>query len=310
MADALRKKHSVRKGYREVLTKRLGEANVLLEGIVTDREVDPVKRGQLKLFVNEKLLVLKKLDEEIIDLIDGDEEIVQEISETDQYNENAYNSLAKIETYLADKVRKVPSASVHASDVSSKTRLPKLVFKGDVVKAILETKEGEEVLLSLLTTPLICEPITYSSIGQSIWKYPHLQGIDLADPAVEVETIEFDVLIGLDHYWDIITGETIRGTSGPTAVYSKLGWILSGPTLRESTSLMTHVLTTGVRAIENKSRLDDQLKSFWNLESLGILEEATLFEQFKEQVTFKIRFKLESLERVTEENERQSLVVR
>ena len=155
------------------------------------------------------------------------------------------------------------------------------------MKAILETKEGEEVLLSLLTTPLICERITYSSIGQSTCKYPHLQGIDLADPAVEGETIEFDVLIGLDHYWDIITGETIRGTSGPTAVYSKLGWILSGPTLTESTSLMTHVLTTGVRAIENKSRLDDQLKSFWNLESLGILEEeATLFEQFKEQVTF------------------------
>ena len=139
MADALRKKRSVRKGYREVLTKRLGEANVLLGGIATDREVDPVKLGQLKLFVNEKLLVLKKLDEEIIDLIDGDEEIVQEISETDQYNENAYNSLAKIETYLADKARKVPSDSVHASDVSSKTKLPKLdlpVFKGDVTEWI------------------------------------------------------------------------------------------------------------------------------------------------------------------------------
>ena len=32
-----------------------------------------------------------------------------------------------------------------------------------------------------------------------------------------------DVLIGADHYWDLMTGETIRGDKGPVAVYTHLG---------------------------------------------------------------------------------------
>ena len=62
MSDALRKKRSVRRGYREVLTKRLSEANAILEGIVDDMEVDPVKLGQLKLSVSEKLICFQKLN--------------------------------------------------------------------------------------------------------------------------------------------------------------------------------------------------------------------------------------------------------
>ena len=145
----------------------------------------------------------------------------------------------------------------------------------------METKEGDDLLLRLLTTPVICEPITCAAVKASIRNYEHLQ------TAREGELIEFDVLIGLDHYWDIITGETIRGASGPTAVYTKLGWILSGPTITKSRALMTHTLTTRVKATEDKTQLEEQLKSFWELESLGISEqEPTLYEQFKDHVTF------------------------
>ena len=157
----------------------------------------------------------------------------------------------------------------------------------DVVKVIMEMKDGGELLLTLLTTAIICEPIVCRSLNESVRFYEHLHGIELAEPAGEGELIEFDILIGLDFYWDIITGEVIRGISGPTAVYSRLGWILSGPTVTDSSSLMTHVLTTGVRAIEDKSRLGEQLASFWKLESLGILEhELTLYDQFKDHIKF------------------------
>ena len=149
----------------------------------------------------------------------------------------------------------------------------------DVVKVIMEMKDGGELLLTFLTTAIICETIVCRSLNESVHFYEHLHGIELAKPAGEGELIEFDILIGLDFYWDIITGEVIRGISGPTAVYSRLGWILSGQTVTDSSSLMTHILTTGVRAIEDKYRLEEQLASFWELESLGILEhELTLYE--------------------------------
>jgi hypothetical protein len=150
----------------------------------------------------------------------------------------------------------------------------------------MKTKEGEELSLILLTTPVICEPVNCEFVSDSVRNCKHLQNIELAKPAGDGETIEFDILIGLDHYWDLITGEIIKGLDGPTAVYSKLGWILSGPTITESNVLMTHILTTGVKAAGEKSRLEEQLKSFWELESLGILEhEASLYDQFKNHVT-------------------------
>ena len=37
-----------------------------------------------------------------------------------------------------------------------------------------------------------------------------------------------DILIGSDYYWEFITGEILRGNSGPVAINTKLGWVLSG----------------------------------------------------------------------------------
>ena len=37
------------------------------------------------------------------------------------------------------------------------------------------------------------------------------------------------MLIGSDHYWDIVIGDLKRSDTGPIAVSSKFGWLLSGP---------------------------------------------------------------------------------
>jgi len=59
--------------------------------------------------------------------------------------------------------------------------------------------------------------------------FSHLAGLQLAD--ANDSTQQIDVLIGSDHYWSVMTEETIVGDSGPIAVKSKLGWLLSGPNL-------------------------------------------------------------------------------
>ena len=76
----------------------------------------------------------------------------------------------------------------------------------------------------------------------------HLATLDLADYSEGETSWEVDMLIGSDYYWDIVTGGVSRGSHGPVAIHTKLGWVLSGPLPSEklvecSTNLVTtHVL--------------------------------------------------------------------
>ena len=157
-----------------------------------------------------------------------------------------------------------------------------------IVKIGVETKEGSHRTMVLLIVPVICEPLTGTSLERSIESYQHLQGLELADSFNDRELIDIDILVGLDNYWDFISGEVIRANSGPTAVYSCLGWLLSGPALQESTSLMTHVLTVGMSQGKDKVALNQQLKKFWELEAFGVSEkeEDSLYSQFQSNVSF------------------------
>ena len=59
-------------------------------------------------------------------------------------------------------------------------------------------------------------------------EYPHLQGLQLAGSFDTDDSV--DVLVGSDSYWNIVGSDTVRGDTGPVAVESKFGWLLSGPT--------------------------------------------------------------------------------
>ena len=116
----------------------------------------------------------------------------------------------------------------------------------DTVVVGVCTRDGLGKELSLLSVPLICEPLSISPIHHCILEYPHLTSLDLACPSRDMAQKGPDILIGCDFYWDIVTGETVRGDRGPTAVQTKLGWVLSGPiSINEShssASLVTHIL--------------------------------------------------------------------
>ena len=98
--------------------------------------------------------------------------------------------------------------------------------------------------------------------------------MELADSAEDPDSI--DILIGSDHYWDFVTGETIRGEFGPTAVRSKLGWLLSGPTnnSQNGTNVISNLVTSGensTNGAKESDEMSDMLKRLWDVESLGIV---------------------------------------
>ena len=102
-------------------------------------------------------------------------------------------------------------------------------------------------------------------------------------------TMEIDMLIG---YWELTTGRTIQGQTGPVAIHIKLGWVLSGPAPslepdRTSTSLIT-THTLRVDRHQHVETLDDALRSFWDLETLGIKEpEQSMYEEFRDSIALK-----------------------
>jgi hypothetical protein len=51
-----------------------------------------------------------------------------------------------------------------------------------------------------------------------------LNGLDLADDIEETSPHEIDVLVGSDFYWDLITGQIRRGSTGPVAIHTRIGW--------------------------------------------------------------------------------------
>ena len=161
----------------------------------------------------------------------------------------------------------------------------------DVVELGLITKDGKTLRLPALVVPFICNPLTSQPISQSRESYDHLRGLDLADSADAGDTLEVNMLIGSDVYWDLVTGRVLRGRCGPTAVDTKVGWVLSGPVDKQvSVSLMftsTHALKVDSCPMYTDRSLDDCLRQFWELESLGIMkEEPSVYEKFTQQISF------------------------
>lgn len=127
--------------------------------------------------------------------------------------------------------------------------------------------------------PVICLPLLKRI---DVTKYPHLIDLYLADrSAIDQDSMSLlYILIGSDYCWDIVTGESIRSEFGPTAINSKFGWLLSGPTeqqyVRGISDLVSHLTISG-KPLPNEANEADEitnmLKMYWETEGIGITDE-------------------------------------
>jgi len=97
------------------------------------------------------------------------------------------------------------------------------------VKFNLMTQAGENINMTAYSVPVICSPVIKQTVIEAQQKYNHLSNLQLADPITGNENAHIDVLIGSDQYWKLVTGCVIKGEQGPTAIHTRLGWVLSGP---------------------------------------------------------------------------------
>lgn len=80
-----------------------------------------------------------------------------------------------------------------------------------------------------------------------------------------------EILVGADHYWNMVSGEVRNIHGSLVALKTDFGWTLQGPVAQVASVLScttVAVLNTGVA--KPSLSLSNKLRVFWELESLGI----------------------------------------
>ena len=157
--------------------------------------------------------------------------------------------------------------------------------KCDLVKVILKGKDGADIEVSALTFPTTCAP---SATTISTHQYAQLEGLELADHFQFSGNDSIDILIGSDYYWDIVTGDVLRG-EGPIAVHSKFGWLLSGPAHCDPNHVISNLalqVPCSTFTEGTKDELLDHLQCFWDTESLGITDQLSGDNEFQNIIRF------------------------
>ncbi len=197
-------------------------------------------------------------------------------------------------TYITHRVRdtlKLPTVATETIQIQTFGTIKSCIKTCDVVNLGILTKNGGRLEIAALVVPVVCSPLNSQPINDSGKCHNHLLGLELVDSAEFNDELGIDLLIGSDWYWSLVTGKVIKGESGPIAIHTKVGWILSGPaTASKQVAVNLAVATTHALKIDSfvaEPSLDDQLKRFWELESLGIpIHQSSVYERFLKHIRF------------------------
>jgi len=166
---------------------------------------------------------------------------------------------------LAQMLEVTPHRSEHINLASFGSAQP-LLRRLDNVIINIETPQGDLLPISTLVVPTIAAPLS-NTVRATISDIPHLKGLPLAHPVSSTENFEISLLIGADFYWHIIGDHIIRG-DGPTAVSSRLGYVLSGPLpVLQSSNIVSSLLSVTV----NHDLAEQDLQRFWAVEDAGVI---------------------------------------
>ena len=167
----------------------------------------------------------------------------------------------------------------------------------DVNLCLKNVDNDVTVTITAYVVPIICSPLNYQAVQFAGKKHAQLKDIALSE-CIPEENLVVDILIEADQYWYIANGEVRRGESGPVAMNTRFGWTLSGPvqTAPRSDTHSVNLAATHILRVDScreemdvhEMELDEKLRAFGELESIGIKqEENSVLETFKETITFK-----------------------
>ncbi|KRY47805.1 hypothetical protein T03_15691 [Trichinella britovi] len=138
-----------------------------------------------------------------------------------------------------------------------------------------------------LAIPRICGKIPHSMSCSLSNKDKDAARTEVGQQSKPQRPLTIDVLIGVDHYYDFVTGRMKRNATGSIALETLLGWIICGKP-HSSPSEEARVLLTKV-----EEPTDAALRKFWEIEAMGITpedvvapEDTRMMEQFEKSLSF------------------------
>ena len=180
------------------------------------------------------------------------------------FDEGAQRSF--ISQKLADELQLKPTGTdtVHLASFGQDSQSVRYI---QTATAHLTTDRNEKIAIDVLIVPTIAVPLC--NVQQEVTNLKYLRGLKLAHPVTNESSFDISLLIGADSYWKIVQNRVVRG-NGPTAVQSKIGYLLSGPlpVHTENSSITQHMLNV-ITSPPNPM----DLERFWKLESIGITPE-------------------------------------
>ena len=133
-------------------------------------------------------------------------------------------------SFLTQELSDVLSLQSHTSEnicLSSFGGKRPLNKRMEVASITIKTRTGGLIPISVLIVPTIATPLR-NTAKTEITMLPYSRGLPLAHPITTDDNFKISLLIGADYYWDMVEDHIVRG-NGPTAMASKLKYLLSGP---------------------------------------------------------------------------------
>ena len=170
----------------------------------------------------------------------------------------------------------------------------------DVVSARIRGLDNSaSVEVELYVVPKICSPLSEQTIELAQVTHEHLINLKMADFNNGSSDLKIDVLIGGNFYWKFMTGEVKSGNSGPVAMGTVLGWVLSGAFEEGRNSASTnfvqsHVLKITCESpvtleIDRDKELLGYISKFWDSEEMGVdspEDKTRALKKFEESIQF------------------------
>ena len=132
----------------------------------------------------------------------------------------------------------------------------------------LQDNHGTDQPLFATAVDVICAPLSRPSLGHDILN--SFGDISFADHYEAGSVVKIDILIGMDSYWQFVLPQVLCSeVADLIAQNSVFGWIVSG--CLSSGSSASHCNVSHQLLCVNV--YDDTVRSFWELESVGIVSE-------------------------------------
>ncbi|KRZ49688.1 hypothetical protein T02_9300 [Trichinella nativa] len=129
----------------------------------------------------------------------------------------------------------------------------------------------DEKLVEALCLPKICQK---PKLVPNVHRLKHLTALQLADDFT-VNSGAFDVLIGLDYYYEFVGHKIKRGKKGePVAVHLTLGWIICGQMTNEKREPTSFSHSVKVLYAKVDEQLDEAIRKFWEIETIGMMDDS------------------------------------